>query len=193
MQIQRENQRVRLTKRLIMEAFTECLKEKEIHKISIRELCAKAGINHCTFYRYYGSQYDVLTAMEDDLLNAVSRSIAADDKTEPLQTLFEYLEKNADICKLLVNNNVDQTFPERLFSMPIIQQQMNYMVSNAHEKINVEYYSNFLFYGVYRIVQLWINKPVRESPREIVGIILTLFGQPRVKKQDNDADKIYFN
>lgn len=180
--MEKENQRVRLTKRLIREAFAECLNEKEIHKIGIRELCEKAGINHCTFYRYYGSQYDVLTEMENDLLNAVEKAIKDDDKTQPLQALFEYLGKNADICKLLVNNNIDQTFPEKLFSMPIIQEQMNYMVETAPEKLNVEYYSNFLFYGVYRIVQLWINKDKRESPKEIVRLILTLFGNPTVKK-----------
>ena len=48
----RENQRVMLTRRLIKESLTGLLAEESIHKISIRALCERAGINRSTFYKY---------------------------------------------------------------------------------------------------------------------------------------------
>ena len=61
---QRENQRVRLSKRLIKESLTRLLQTESIHKVSIRTLCEEAGVNRSTFYKYYGSQYDVLEELE---------------------------------------------------------------------------------------------------------------------------------
>ena len=55
----RENQRIMLSKRLIKESLTRLLASESIHKISVRMLCEEAGINRSTFYKYYGSQYDV--------------------------------------------------------------------------------------------------------------------------------------
>ena len=55
-----ENQRIRLSKAMLKSALMRLLKEKPIEKISIYELCAAAQINRTTFYKYYGSQYELL-------------------------------------------------------------------------------------------------------------------------------------
>ena len=56
-----ENQRVRLSKMLLKNALIKLLKEKPLEKITIYGLCAEAQLNRVTFYKYYGSQYDLLT------------------------------------------------------------------------------------------------------------------------------------
>ena len=61
-----ENQRVRLSKMLLKNALIKLLKEKPLEKITIYELCAEAQLNRVTFYKYYGSQYDLLTDIEND-------------------------------------------------------------------------------------------------------------------------------
>ena len=61
-----ENQRVRLSKMLLKNALMKLLKEKPLEKITIYELCAEAQLNRVTFYKYYGSQYDLLTDIEND-------------------------------------------------------------------------------------------------------------------------------
>ena len=55
----KEDRRVIMTKKLLKNALIVLLKEKDIYHISIRELCALADINRSTFYKYYGSQYDL--------------------------------------------------------------------------------------------------------------------------------------
>ena len=60
-----ENQRVRLSKQMLRSSLIEILGEKSIHKVSIREICDRAQINRTTFYKYYGSQYDLLLDMEN--------------------------------------------------------------------------------------------------------------------------------
>lgn len=61
--------RVVKTRRIIREALLELMSERELAKISISELCVRAGINRKTFYRHYREVGDVVTEIENDILN----------------------------------------------------------------------------------------------------------------------------
>ena len=56
----KENQRVILTKRLLYEGLLRLLEKKELHKITITELCAEAGINRATFYKHNSTPKDLM-------------------------------------------------------------------------------------------------------------------------------------
>ena len=65
------DQRVRITKLLIKKTFTELLTKKPIQKISVKELCEKAGINRGTFYSHYEDIYDLLEKIENEILGDI--------------------------------------------------------------------------------------------------------------------------
>ena len=71
----KEDRRVAMTKKMLKDALTEMLSEKDVYHISIRELCQRADVNRTTFYKYYGSQFDLLADMENDLLAFLSNTI----------------------------------------------------------------------------------------------------------------------
>lgn len=48
-----ENQRTRLTKRLLREGLLELLRDKPVEHITVKELCELAELNRSTFYAYY--------------------------------------------------------------------------------------------------------------------------------------------
>ena len=73
-----ENQRVRLTKRMLKDALVQLMETKPLEKITIYELCAKAEINRTTFYKYYGSQYDLLDDIKADFLHELEISLHED-------------------------------------------------------------------------------------------------------------------
>ena len=60
----KENRRVTMTKQLLKDALVSLLEKNDIYNISIRELCEVADVNRSTFYKYYGSQFDLLADME---------------------------------------------------------------------------------------------------------------------------------
>lgn len=60
--------RVTKTRRAIREAMFELMSERGLAKISISELCVKAGVNRKTFYRHYREIGDVVTEIENDIL-----------------------------------------------------------------------------------------------------------------------------
>ena len=49
----KDDQRTKLTKRLLREALLLLLEKNDINKIAVTQLCQQAGINRATFYRHY--------------------------------------------------------------------------------------------------------------------------------------------
>ena len=171
---QRENQRVMLTKRLIRESLTELLKTESIHKISVRALCEGAGINRSTFYRYYGSQYDVLSEMEEMVLRDVGYLLRQDPSSsdrEKLEAICAYFERHMDSVRVLVGNNVDPDFPRKLFGMPQVREMIFARMGADVDEEMQRYIYIFLVNGAYHLVQEWIDCDSRRPFKEIAYLL----------------------
>lgn len=176
------NQRIALTKELIHRALIELVKKQEIHKISIRELCNLAGINRTTFYNHYGSQYDVLSEIRDDYISDIASAIESADPSSRESVLrrvtlvLEYVANNLDISKLLIQNNIDETFVQRLFSLPKIEDLLSESLSNLADPEDEKAVVSFVVYGSYKLIQDWIAQGERSEPETMARRILTLAG-----------------
>lgn len=168
------NQRIMITKKMLKSSLIEILKTKSIYKVSIREICERAEINRSTFYKYYGSQFDLLAEMESDVISLVAETLSeeADKNSNSLTEMCSYLENNIELSRLLINNNIDPQFPEKIFSLPQVRQMINHVLGTKYAESEFDYISNFLTYGAYQIIRLWINNENRESPEEIADLIL---------------------
>ncbi|MEN8907358.1 MAG: TetR/AcrR family transcriptional regulator [Clostridiales bacterium] len=180
-----ENQRTRLSKRLLKESLIELLKNKDILKLSIREICETAEINRTTFYKYYGSQFDLLKDIENDIFEQIGKKLElTDDKgnsllRKRLVNILIYFQDNLEICRILLNTNIDEEFPEKLFKIPAIRSNLNKHLANGNlTKDEVEYIIEFIIKGGFSIVKKWLNKEKRESPQELSDFIIQLVFKP---------------
>lgn len=169
----KENQRVRITKKMLKSALTELLKEKSIYKISIRELCEKAEINRSTFYKYYGSQFDLLADIENDMIHSVVDPLSNDmaQAGNPLSEVLHYIENNIELVGLFINNNIDSQFLKKIISMPQIQEKIDQILGDKYTESELEYISGFMTYGAYQVIRIWVNKDNRETPDEIADFL----------------------
>ena len=168
----KEDRRVTMTRRMLKEALTEMLRETDIYHVSIRELCQRADINRTTFYKYYGSQFDLLADMENDMLEFLSQTIRAyaSDQEIIIRTVCEYLESHLEFARLIINNNVDPLFPQKIFSLEVLRETI--LERNRQHEADREYLFNYLIYGAYRVISLWLNKEHRESPEQIALLLM---------------------
>ncbi len=168
----KEDRRVTMTKRMLKDALTEMLRETDIYHVSIRELCQRADINRTTFYKYYGNQFDLLADMENDMLEFLSETIRvyASNQKIIIRTVCEYLETHLEFARLIINNNVDPLFPQKIFSLEVLQEAVleRYRQNEAAQ----EYLFNYLIYGAYRVISLWLNKEQREPPEQIAQLLM---------------------
>lgn len=171
-----DNQRVRLSKQLLRQSLLELLNEKSIHKISVREICEGAQVNRSTFYKYYGSQYDLFKEMEDEILNHVNDQL----KTVPYEVtsnlpmvtkLVAFIGDNAPLCRVLINHNVDPNFPDALINVPTLRRWVENHFPSAYTQTEMEYVYGLVVNGGYTIIKMWLNKDNREPPEVIAGIL----------------------
>lgn len=71
----KEDRRISRTKKNINFAFLQLMKQKSISKITIKELCDLADINRKTFYTYFNSVDDVLSVIENEIINEFQNRI----------------------------------------------------------------------------------------------------------------------
>ncbi|MGN0294442.1 MAG: TetR/AcrR family transcriptional regulator [Lachnospiraceae bacterium] len=176
------NQRVALTRQLIHSAFLKLLKKKSIHRISIRELCENAGINRTTFYNHYGSQYEVLAEIGSDYLNEIAKNLENADVQDResvhsrVTFVLQFMEDNLELSSMLINNNIDETFAERLFSLPKIEEMLDTALDGIHNEKKKAATISFVIHGSYKVLQDWINDSGRIPPAEETEVILGLAG-----------------
>lgn len=71
----RNDRRVRRTKNAIQSAFLKLIFEKDINKITIKELCERADINKSTFYLHYQDIYDLEAQFKEEISEKVCHII----------------------------------------------------------------------------------------------------------------------
>ena len=172
----KEDRRVAMTKRMLKDALTDLLREVDIYHVSIRELCQRADINRTTFYKYYGSQFELLADMENDLLVFLLDTIRehSDNPEKIIETACEYLENHLEFGRLIINNNVDPLFPQKLFSLEVLRETVMKRYGNQQDPMLQEYLTDYLTYGAYRIICMWLNKDQRESPAQFAQLLMRL-------------------
>lgn len=73
------DRRIERTRSSIINAFLELRSGKPIEKISIKELCEKAGINKSTFYTHYQDIYDLSEQLESQVAGDILSEIGHPD------------------------------------------------------------------------------------------------------------------
>jgi len=97
------------TKRLIKSVFAEMLSEyKEISRISVSELCARAEISRGTFYAHYDDTYGVAEDYENELIDRFfdnDKLLSAVTAEQFADVFFQYIRENDENYKLLCRSN----------------------------------------------------------------------------------------
>ncbi len=174
--VKKEDRRVAMTKRLLKDALIEMLKEKDIYNISIRELCERADVNRSTFYKHYGSQFDLLADMENNMLDFIAKTIKSNE-AEPEKIVIavcKYIEENIEFARLIINNNVDPAFAQKLFAMESVKTNTLKRFSGSSNDAELEYIYSFLTYGAFRVMCVWLNKEDREEPEVLARLVSQL-------------------
>lgn len=178
------DQRTRLTKTLLYNSIIEMAKETNIHKISIRELCNKAGINRSTFYRYYGSQYDLINEMQDEIIDKIAFRVESTATKSTYGKLIYItlcvLNENIEMSRFLLIDYKDKKFIDKLYARIQPKDYIDDSLICVPEHLKTYVYQCY-FTGVDEIVCLWIMKDDREDVTEMTNLILEI--QKRVFKK----------
>ena len=174
----KENQRIALTRRLLLEALLQILERKHINDVSVTELCKCAGINRATFYKHYATPNDVLAEHMDSHIRALLDLQHPRHGKSAMQVLEEscqYIYDQAELFKIYVRNHLDEDFTRGVFIRMIRETNCEHL-SNANTldedetKLSISYVAS----GYYYLIQRWIMEDIPKSPKEIAVLLLRL-------------------
>lgn len=167
-------QRRTLTKRLIREAMLELLKEKNIQRISVRELCDAAGINRTTFYNHYDGTYEVLAEIEEQFLEQLFTEEASNGSTVHLERHIELLctrlQKNREVSLLLLENNADPHFSEKLMAVRSCGNIWK-MLDETYTEGEQILLGDFLSSGAYALIFRWLKNGCQQPPKQVAKLL----------------------
>lgn len=173
------DQRVRLTKMLLRRALTELLKQKPVQSISVKELCEKAGIHRGTFYAHYTDIFDLLSQVEDEMMQdfrmALGPLLEAEkgDLTARSVTagIFRCLKENADICTVTLGPYGDKTFAMKLIELgrtSCVENYSRFFEGATHRQL--EFFYSFVSAGCIGLLQTWLAEGMVTPAEEIADM-----------------------
>ena len=175
MNSEKENRSVIRTQRLLKNGLTQLMKEKPIQKISVKELTDLVNLNRGTFYLHYKDIYDLMEQLENDMLDefvSITDSHTATDMNgHPfplLLDLFTFLKKNQEFTHILLIENREQHFGDKLKDL-LRKRCLNdwtLIFAKASEE-SCELYSSFILSGCIGIIENWICTGATQSPEVI--------------------------
>ncbi len=166
------------TRQNIKEAFWCLYKEKKIGKITISEICSIAGYNRSTFYVYFQDIYDVLDAVESELISMdefkeiiINNLINDDHFDKALLELLALFEKCDDYFSVLLGKNGDMRFREKLLTQlsPAFS-DFSPLGFNKKEQYALEYQNAAMILTITK----WYENGKDISVQDLIKILLDL-------------------
>jgi AcrR family transcriptional regulator len=166
--------RVIKTKKAIRDAFAELLSEKDIHKITIKDIADTAVINRKTFYNYYAGVYAVVDEIENEIIMAFNVALRDVDFKQLLREPYEIFKKLTSIINsdfdfyshlMKMDNNMS------LISKIILALEFNVKKSFSEQisinKSTLDLVFDYAVAGMITVYQKWFNSSRTQSIEEI--------------------------
>ncbi len=143
---QKEDLRVRRTRKLLQKALLETTTEKGFAHVTVRDITERAMVNRATFYRHYEDKYDLLA----QYMRELSRLIDSTDgetapEVQPVQSsdappaglikLLRHMQANADFYRVMLGKQGDPAFCAQSFRN-YIEQGFRRMLSSQAPQVD---------------------------------------------------------
>lgn len=172
----KENQRVKLTKKLLKDSLIGLMHNKPIGKITIKEVCENAEINRSTFYLYYTDQYALLAEIENELIAHAQEHLKKIDSDagslQYLTALLSYIQEHADIFRTLLCRQESLSFQAAFVEASFLNLKLNLSL-NCSESV-AGYVYNYLIMGCLSMIKQWIEAGFNLSSKDMADLIFRL-------------------
>ncbi len=162
----------------IKASLIQLLDSMPIEDVTATELCKRAQMNRATFYYHYNSVQDVLTEIESqvesEFLQFLSKETVTSDGSPEKSfyvSFFEFVARNAGVCKLLIGNQRQSDFLAR--AMQAARTKVVSIMTKLYPDCpaaRIDYYFIFVYNGFLGLLEYWLNSGMRETPVKIAEV-----------------------
>ena len=139
--------------------------EKDIRKVTIDELAARAGVGRATYFRNFSSKEELLTAY------LVRRWRAYENEHRLKELAFSNPERALRYFEFCLSLRAENDLMIEQGRTEAILAAFETIVSDADLGRNGGYEAAFLAYGLYGIFVTWARGGWTETPREMAALV----------------------
>lgn len=150
------------------DALIQLLKTKELDKITISEICLLAGVNRSTWFRNFKDKKEAISYKLVTLWYSwTNEKKLKETKSFTLVNAISFFEFNSSIKELLIllySNNLQSSIYDAFYEVMV--------------KRNIDSYENHYYsYALFGLLDSWIKKDFKESPRQMAKIVEEIINQ----------------
>ena len=181
--IRKEDQRTRVTKLLIRQAYLTLLNTKPMSDITVSELCEHAGISRVTFYLHYQNIEDLNEKIKHSFYDEIKNSFMPFllDENRDLssdylvQAILKVLYDNKDVVSAMLVNAHDKEFVSTIleFGRQIVLNLYPKLFNNKDQK-DFEIFYTYVAGGCLAIIRRWVRNNFQDNVGELSANIKKL-------------------
>lgn len=182
--------RTNRTRARIHRALIEALQQKPFNKVTVTELIHFAKISRRSFYVHYHDKYELLTEIEEQIIDNLTRTIEKQNHslkpvenindpqlvintTQVFQKILQALQNQRTELATLLSDNGDYQFKVRL--QKLIEKTILTRLQNYHAKLRSDIprdYANAILVGsLMDLIIIWLRKKRPETPAKFAEIL----------------------
>lgn len=165
------NEQYKSNERVILDVFTRLLEEKDLQKITIKEICEEAHINRSTFYNHFEDVYGVLEKMwEFHRMNMgyLFRNSHSKSRRKNLKQILEYIKDNELFYRASFHSPI---FSEISSGFEIVFMSHEISGTCLKEKYEME----FMKQGFLMTISYWLDMDCNLSIDDLLDVIDTFY------------------
>jgi AcrR family transcriptional regulator len=174
--VKKENQRIRLTRRLLKDSLVSLMGTEPINRITVKSICENAGVNRSTFYLYYTDQFALLSELENELisdsLDHLKKVNVDYDNVQYLREFLAYVKSHAGIFRILLCRQEGLSFQSAFVSTSLADMYSRHVLE-LPERIS-GYVYGFLIMGSLSVIAKWIEADFDIPCDELADILFRL-------------------
>lgn len=168
-----EDKRIRRTKKLLRQALTRLMQQKDFKSITVTDVVREADINRGTFYAHYRDVYDLRERIEAEMIADFRSMIDGlrPSETASLQPVLsravDYLEENREIVTALTQVSGGDGFGKKLIGV-LEECRLEGMPFRSVEDV---YVARFLATGMVGMLEKWITESQPIPKNEMITLM----------------------
>lgn len=160
------------TKKAIRDALAELMTDRELQKVTVKDITDLADINRGTFYKHYLDVYDLYEKTEQEILIEIGMLVLDLEELPPdkiFSAVIEYIDENRTIFRMIFSPNASGALRAK-FSKCIdglFRQTESEKLGIDLNDSRLRYQTCYRSQGFVAVIALWVAEGFAE-PRDFV-------------------------
>ena len=156
---------VKKTKKAFADSLVQLSKDRQLNKITVKEICEKAELSRNAFYFHYKDINDLIEDIEDNIVSEVQVVLKNIESIKfpksvyaTIDSFIDLFEERKDTVIMLMDKSFSTSFTERISKM---FSDFNYRYFREFHgdgsRVSYEFFYIYLSGGLYDVVRYWLD------------------------------------